>query len=261
MRLVVLGFLLGLAWAQPVEVGLEATPNAVAFTVAAQARLADWTVSGWTRLPFTEGASVGVGAAYALEFGPAGRGEVAGRGFVDLADGGYWVEGRAAGALGGVALEGTFGYSTRLARRFWPEAPETQGGYAALEARYRLVRTRTLEARLGYGEGRVWGEALLEARARSETQAWGVGVREGPYAAARWKGRVEEGLVEVAARVGSVNELGVSFFTREVKVTLTLALPPTATVRVTRGGYWVWARAEPGAYALWGGYRWELGGR
>ncbi len=261
MRLVVLGFLLGLAWAQPVEVGLEVTPGAFAWTAAAQVRLVDWTVSGWTRLPLAEGASVGVGAAYALELGPAGRGEVAGRGFVDLAGGGYWVEGRAAGTLGGAALEGTLGYSTRPARRFWPDAPTTQGGYARLEARYRLARARTLEARLGYGEGRVWGEALLEARTRKETQAWGVGVREGPYAAARWKGSVAGALMEVAARVGSVNELGVNLFTREVQATLTLALPTAVTLRVTQGGYWVWARAEPGAYALWGGYRWELGGR
>jgi len=257
---------LGLGLAQTLGVGLVAQGPGpgVAGTLEGHLTLGAWTLEGWSQVGLwpSPSASLGFGAGYALELGPAGRASLAGQAFVRWPSLDFWGRAGLEGTLGQAAVNATLGYSTAPRTLFWPQSEPDQGLMAKAEFKRRLSRREIASLQLAYAErGPAFGEASLTMRDRRSQRTLGLGLStEQPhlFLLGGLKERLGAGVAEAALRIGGFNQITLSYFTRNLRATLEAGTPWYVRGEVAWGNAWASMRGDAGGYTFWGGYRWQL---
>ncbi len=258
--------MLGLGLAQTLGVGLVAHGPGprVAGTLESRLALGAWTLEGWSQVGLwpSPSASLGFGATYALELGPAGLASLTGQAFVRWPSLDFWGRADLKGTFGPAALSAGLGYSTAPRELFWPESALGQGLVATAKLDYRLARRQIASLHLVYEEnGRTFTEASLTERDRRSQRTFGLGLStEQPYLflLGGRKERLGSGVVEATLRIGGLNRITLSYFARDLRATLEAGAPWYVRGEVAWGNTWASMRGDAGGYTFWGGYRWQL---
>lgn len=245
MRRLVWGLVLwGVALAGSLEAGGYLAPGGGTPTLALEERLGEVHLSLLAQWPW-----LGVGLEGGLALGPLGY-----VGYGGQLEGGLGLGGllHAEGGAGPVALSLRLGYRPLAHPPLFPE----EGVFGRAAFRYR-EGPGVYSALLEKGEvSRLEGSYAL---CREATYTLGAGLSTtGPYLLLGWKGEVGEGLdvLDLAFRLGGVNQVEARLFLTDLSLALTLAYPWRGSLSAWVGDLGVEAGYK-GAPYLWVRYVWR----